>query len=189
MSEVTRILDAIAHGDPHAAGQLMPLVYDELRRLAAAQMAREKPGHTLDATALVHEVWIRLYAGQQFHSSGHFFRAAAQAMRRILVDHARGRNADKRGSRWHRVALADWHNVTKNPDQVLALSQALDRFAAAEPAKAELVVLRFFGGLTMRQAAEALGVSLPTAERWWAFARAWLYTELVDADDENPRKA
>jgi RNA polymerase sigma factor (TIGR02999 family) len=185
VSEVTRILSAIDGGDPQAARQLLPLVYDELRLVAAAQLAREKPGHTLDATALVHEVWLRLASGQQFESSSHFFRAAAVAMRRILVDHARARNADKRGSRWSRVELADWHNVTQTPEQVLALNEALDRFAVCEPRKAELVILRFFGGLSMPQAADALGVSLPTAERWWAFARSWLYTELMDVDEEK----
>jgi RNA polymerase sigma factor (TIGR02999 family) len=187
MDEVTRILSAIQAGDPGAARQLLPLVYDELRRLAAAQMAREKPGHTLDATALVHEAWMRLAGGQPCHDRGHFFRAAAEAMRRILVDHARARNADKRGGNWNRIELADWHQVTQTPEHVLTLSEALDRFAAVEPRKAELVTLRFFGGLSMPQAADALGVSLPTAERWWSFARSWLYTELVDADRENSR--
>jgi RNA polymerase sigma factor (TIGR02999 family) len=174
-------------GDPRAAQQLLPLVYDELRRLAAAHMAREKPGQTLDATALVHEAWIRLAGGQAFESRSHFFRASAEAMRRILVDHARARKADKRGGRWTRVELADWHKVVQAPEQVLALSEALERFAATEPRKAELVTLRFFGGLTMSEAADALGVSLPTAERWWAFARSWLYTELLSTDGENPR--
>ena len=187
MSDVTRILSAIEAGDPHAARQLFPLVYDELRRLAAVHMAREKPGQTLDATALVHEAWIRLAGTQQFESRSHFFRAAAEAMRRILVDHARANNADKRGGRWNRVELADWHKVAQTPAQVLALNEALDRFAVVESRKAELVTLRFFGGLTMPEAADALGVSLPTAERWWAFARSWLYTELVEADGEDSR--
>jgi RNA polymerase sigma factor (TIGR02999 family) len=187
MSEVTRLLAAINQGDPHAAGQLLPLVYDELRRLAAAQMAREKPGHTLDATALVHEAWMRLTGGQQFESRSHFFRASAEAMRRILVDHARARSAGKRGGRWTRVELADWHKAAQAPEQVLALSEALERFAALEPRKAELVTLRFFGGMSMPESADALGVSLPTAERWWAFARSWLYTELLDPEgDDSP---
>ena len=177
-SDVTRILSAIDAGDPRAAQQLFPPVYDELRRLAAAQMAREKPGQSLDATALVHEAWIRLAGGQTFESRSHFFRASAQAMRRILVDRARARNAEKRGGRWSRAELADWHKVAQTPEQVLALNEALDRFAATEPRKAELVTLRFFGGMTMPQVADALGVSLPTAERWWAFARSWLFTEL-----------
>jgi RNA polymerase sigma factor (TIGR02999 family) len=182
ITDVTRILSAIDAGDPGAAQQLLPLVYDELRRLAAAQMAREKPWQTLDATALVHEAWMRLAGGQTFESRSHFFRASAEAMRRILVDHARARNAGKRGGRWSRVELADWHKVVQTPEQVLALNEALDRFAATEPRKAELVTLRFFGGMTMPQAAEALGVALPTAERWWAFARSWLYTELSGPD-------
>jgi RNA polymerase sigma factor (TIGR02999 family) len=186
MNEVTRILSAIDGGDPGAAQQLLPLVYDELRRLAAAQMAHEKPGQTLDATALVHEAWMRLAGGQTFESRSHFLRASAEAMRRILVDHARARNAGKRGGRWSRVELADWHKVAQTPKQVLSLNEALDRFAALEPRKAELVALRFFGGLSMPEAADALGVSLPTAERWWAFARAWLYTELLEPDDDTP---
>jgi RNA polymerase sigma factor (TIGR02999 family) len=188
MSEVTRILSALDAGDPGAAQQLLPLVYDELRRLAAAQLAREKPGHTLDATALVHEAWMRLTGGQQFESRSHFLRASAEAMRRILVDHARARNAGKRGGGWTRVELADWHKAAQTPEQVLALSEALDRFADIEPRKAELVTLRFFGGMSMPEAADALGVSLPTAERWWAFARSWLYTELLGTDDENSPK-
>jgi RNA polymerase sigma factor (TIGR02999 family) len=150
-------------------------------------MAREKPGHTLDATALVHEAWMRLTGGQQFESRSHFFRASAEAMRRILVDHARARGAGKRGGGWTRVELADWHQVAQTPERVLALSEALDRLAGVEPRKAELVTLRFFGGLSMPEVAAALGVSLPTAERWWAFARSWLYTELLGPDGENPR--
>src|SRR5262249_26919936 len=187
MNEVTRLLSALDAGDPRAAQQLLPLVYDELRRLAAAQVAREKPGHTLDATALVHEAWMRLTGGQQFESRSHFFRASAEAMRRILVDHARARSAGKRGGRWTRVELADWHKVAQAPEQVLALSEALERFAVIEPRKAELVTLRFFGGMSMPEAADALGVSQPTAERWWAFARSWLYTELLSTDGENPQ--
>src|SRR5215471_16493803 len=187
MSEVTRVLSAIDAGDLGAAQQLLPLVYEELHRLAAAQMAREKPGQTLDATALVHEAWMRLAGGQPFESRSHFIRASAEAMRRILVDHARARSAGKRGGGWTRVELADWHKVAQAPEQVLALSEALDRFAVVEPRKAELVTLRFFGGLPMPEAADALGVSLPTAERWWAFARSWLYTELLGPGGENSR--
>jgi RNA polymerase sigma factor (TIGR02999 family) len=187
MSDVTRLLAAAAVGDPKAAADLLPLVYDELRRLAAAQMARERPGHSLDATALVHEAWMRMTGGHPFEGRSHFFRASAEAMRRILVDHARARTAGKRGGRWTRVELADWHTVTQAPEQVLALSEALDRLAAVEPRKAELVTLRFFGGLSMPDAAAALGVSLPTAERWWAFARSWLYTELLGPDGDGSR--
>jgi RNA polymerase sigma factor (TIGR02999 family) len=189
MNEVTRILSAIDGGDPHAARQLLPLVYDELRRLAAAHLAREKPGQTLDATALVHEAWMRLAGGQNFQGRSHFFRASAEAMRRVLVDHARARCADKRGGRWTRVELADWHKAAQAPEQVLALHEALERFAASEPRKAELVSLRFFGGLSMPESADTLGVSLPTAERWWAFARSWLYTELLGPEEENPRNS
>lgn len=185
MDELTRVLSPIEAGDPLAAQQLWPLVYEELRRLAAVQMAREKAGDTLDATALVHEAWLRLAGGKPFEDRGHFFRAAAEAMRRILVDRARAKNADKRGGRWNRVELADWHQISQTPEQVVALSEALERFAAVEPRKAELVTLRFFGGLTMPQAADALGISLPTAERWWTFARSWLYTELVDTEGVN----
>jgi RNA polymerase sigma factor (TIGR02999 family) len=187
MNEVTRILSAIDAGDPRAAQQLLPLVYDELRRLAAAQMAREKPGQTLDATALVHEAWMRLAGGQEYESRSHFFRASAEAMRRILVDRARAKSADKRGGRWTRLELAEWHKIAQTPEQVLALSEALERFAAVEPRKAELVTLRFFGGLSMAEAADSLGLSLPTAERWWAFARSWLYTDLLDTDQGNPQ--
>jgi RNA polymerase sigma factor (TIGR02999 family) len=187
MNEVTRILSAIDAGDPRAAQQLLPLVYDELRRLAAAQMAGEKPGQTLDATGLVHEAWMRLAGGQEYESRSHFFRASAEAMRRILVDRARAKSADKRGGRWTRLELAESHKIAQTPEQVLALSEALEHFAAVEPRKAELVTLRFFGGLSMAEAADALGVSLPTAERWWAFARSWLYTELLDTDQGNPQ--
>src|SRR5436305_2923720 len=179
MSDVTRILIAVEAGDPHAAAELLPLVYEELRKLAAQRLAGEKPGQTLQATALVHEAYLRLVGegqqGQQhFDGRGHFFAAAAEAMRRILVDHAREKGADKRGGRWKRVELADWHNVAQPLEQFVALSEALDRLAALEPQKAQLVTLRFFGGLTLPEAADALGVSLRTAERWWLFARSWL---------------
>jgi RNA polymerase sigma factor (TIGR02999 family) len=150
-------------------------------------LAREKPGHTLDATALVHEAWVRLTGGQPFESRSHFFRASAEAMRRILVDHARARAAGKRGGGWTRVELADWQKVAQVPEQVLALNEALERLAAVEPRKAELVILRFFGGMSMPEAAEALGVSLPTAERWWAFARSWLFAELLDPGEDKSR--
>jgi RNA polymerase sigma factor (TIGR02999 family) len=187
MTMFTAPADFVIAGDLCAAQQLLPLDYDELHRLAAAHVAREKPGETLDATALVHEAWIRLSGGQPFESRSHFFRAAAETMRRILVDHARARNADKRGGRWTRVTLVDWHKVAQAAEHLLALSEALERFAALEPRKAELVTLRFFDGLSMPQAADALGVSLPTAERWWAFARSWLYTELLGPDGNNPQ--
>ena len=183
MSDVTRLLDAAAAGDRQAAAELLPLVYDELRQLAAARMAAEAPGHTLDATALVHEAYLRLTGGaSRSRPRSHFFAAAAEAMRRILVDHARAGTADKRGGRRDRVPLDEAATLAPSrPDQLLALDEALDRFAAEEPRKAELVMLRFFGGLSIPEAADALGVSVPTAERWWAFARTWLYAELSTA--------
>src|SRR5262249_4617346 len=186
MSDVTRLLDAASTGDRQAAAELLPLVYDELRKLAAARMAAEAPGHTLAPTALVHEAYLRLVAENQephWKGRGHFFSVAAEAMRRVLVDHARARHADKRGGRWNRVELADWHTVAQPLEQVLALSEAIDRFAALEPQKAELVTLRYYAGLTLPEAADALGVSLRTAERWWLFARSWLFTELLDDNE------
>ena len=186
MSEVTRILSAIEQGDPSAAEQLLPLVYDELRRLAAQKLAHEKPGQTLQATALVHEAYVRLVdvdQAQHWTGRGHFFAAAAEAMRRILVETARRRKADKYGGGRRRVSLDDLHHITETDDGLLALDEALARFAAEEPAKAELVRLRFFAGLSTPQAADALGVSLATAERWWAFARTWLFSELRDPEE------
>jgi RNA polymerase sigma factor (TIGR02999 family) len=185
MDQITQLLSAAAGGDRQAPHQLLPLVYDELRKLAGARLAGETPGLTLQATALVHEAYLRLVGedqGPKWEGRGHFFAAAAEAMRRILVDHARAKHADRRGGRWTRVELADWHKVAQPPERVLALSEALDRLAAVEPDKARLITLRFFGGMTMEEAADALGVSLRTAERWWLFARSWLYTELLDED-------
>ena len=179
MSDVTRLLDAAAAGDRRAAADLLPLVYDELRTLAAARMAGEGPGHTLDPTALFHEAYLRLTGRQSFESRSHFLRAAAEAMRRILVDHARARAAGKRGGRRQRVPLDDAARWADSPDHLLDLDDALARLAAEEPRKAELVVLRFFGGMSTPEAAAALGVSVPTAERWWAFARAWLFADLA----------
>ena len=186
MSDVTRLLEAAKGGDRQAAAALLPLVYDELRKLAAARMAAENPGHTLDATALVHEAYLRLTGGQSFESRSHFMRAAAEAMRRILVDHARGRIAEKRGGRGQRVPLDEAVRWTESPDHILALEDALSRFAVEEPRKAELVVMRFFAGMTIPEAAQALGVSVPTAERWWAYARTWLYADLEGDYSENP---
>jgi RNA polymerase sigma factor (TIGR02999 family) len=186
MSDVTRLLDAAAAGDRKAAADLLPLVYDELRRLAAARMAGERPDHTLDATALVHEAYLRLTGAQSFESRSHFMRAAAEAMRRILVDHARARVAEKRGGRRERVPLDEAARLAESPEHLLALEEALTRFAAEEPRKAELVVLRFFGGMSTADAAQALGVSVPTADRWWAFARTWLYAELDEENSRNP---
>ena len=178
MTPVSRLLDAAAAGDRRAAADLLPLVYDELKKLAAAKMAAENPGQTLDPTALVHEAYLRLTGSQTFESRSHFLRAAAGAMRRILVDRARARTADKRGGRRRRVPLDEAARWTDSPDDLLALEDALERFAAEEPRKAELVVLRYFAGMTVPEAAGALGVSVPTAERWWAYARTWLYADL-----------
>jgi RNA polymerase sigma factor (TIGR02999 family) len=188
MSEVTRILSAIDQGDPQAAGQLLPLVYDELRRLAAAHMAQEKPGHTLDATALVHEAYLRLVPGAKpqaaWKDRRHFFAAAAEAMRRILVESARRRAADKRGGGWQRLPLDEAQRITESPEGLIALHEALDQFAALAPERAELVKLRFFAGLSMPEAAAALDISLATAERWWQYARIWLYAAL--GGEEKP---
>jgi len=183
MSEVTRILSAIERGDPHAAEQLLPLVYGELRLLAAQRLAHEKPGQTLQATALVHEAYLRLVGdgqGQHWDHRGHFFAAAAEAMRRILVDAARRKQAIRHGGGRQRVALRDHHRITESPDGLLALDDALTRFASEEPAKAELVKLRFLAGLSAPEAAAALGISVATAERWWAYARTWLFSELQE---------
>jgi RNA polymerase sigma factor (TIGR02999 family) len=184
MNDVTRILSAIDHGDLHAAEQLLPLVYDELRKLAAAKLAQEKPGQTLQATALVHEAYIRLVGGaeaQQFNGGGHFFAAAAEAMRRILVERARSRARTKHGGDWQRVRFEDLDvSTTISPDQLLALDDALERLVALDHLAGELVKLRYFAGLALDQAAIALGVSTATAYRHWAYARAWLRSELCN---------
>jgi len=184
---VTRILNAIDAGDPRAAAQLLPLVYDELRELAAQRLALEKPGQTLEAAALVHEAYLRLVGdrpGHQWDHRGHFFAAAAEAMRRILVDAARHKQAIRHGGGRRRVELHDYHSIMQSPDGLLAFDDVLTRFASEEPAKAELVKLRFFAGLSTPEAASALGISIATAERWWVFARAWLLSELQE--NENP---
>jgi RNA polymerase sigma factor (TIGR02999 family) len=178
MTDVTRILSAIEQGDPHAAEQLLPLVYDELRKLAAAKMAAEAPGHTLDATALVHEAYLKLGCERSFASKGDYLRAAAEAMRRILVDHARARKAAKRGA-GRRVELESDQLAALPPNEdIEALDEALTRLAVKHPHLAELVQLRHFGGHTLAECAELLGVSARTADTWWAFARAWLAVEL-----------
>jgi RNA polymerase sigma factor (TIGR02999 family) len=180
MADVTHLLDAAAAGDPHAAAELLPLVYEELRRLAAVRLAREAPGQTLDATSLVHEAYLRLVRGGQersYRDRGHFFAAAARAMRRILVDKARRKLARKHGGGLERRPLED--RPAPEPDEeLLALDEALDRLAALDPVKARLVELRYFAGLTGEQAAEALGISPSTADRHWAYARAWLQAEV-----------
>jgi RNA polymerase sigma factor (TIGR02999 family) len=185
MSDVTRILSAIEHGDPEAAAQLLPLVYDDLRQLAAHQLAREKPGQTLDATGLVHEAYLRLVGDRQFASRRHFFAAAAKAMRLLLIDNARRKATARHGGGRRRVPLADVQEATTTPEELLALDEALTRFAAQEPAKAELVKLRFFARMSNPEAAAALGISVATAERWWAFARTWLYADLAEAAPEK----
>jgi RNA polymerase sigma factor (TIGR02999 family) len=184
MTEVTHILSAIEKGDPSAAEQLLPLVYEELHQLAAQKLSREKPEQTLQATALVHEAYLRLVdveKAQQWNSRGHFFAAAAEAMRRILVESARRKGRLKHGRDCQRVDLDSGCLVSAAPSlDLVALDEALSRLAQAEPAKAELVKLRFFAGLTMPEAAAALDISLATAERYWTFAKSWLYAELAD---------
>jgi RNA polymerase sigma factor (TIGR02999 family) len=187
MSDVTRILSAIEQGDPHAAEQLLPLVYDELRKLAAQKLAQEKPGQTLQATALVHEAYVRLVdveRVQHWDSRGHFFAAAAEAMRRILVENARRKLSGKRGGRLKRVELDESLATTRtSPAILLALNEALDRLANEDPVKAELVKLRCFAGLSHQEAARALGISRPTADRYWAYAKARLYCDIYEAGD------
>jgi len=177
-SEVTRILSAIEQGDPHAAEQLLPLVYDELRRLAAARMAQEKPGQTLDATALVHEVYLRLVGDQEFDGRGHFFAAAAEAMRRILVENARRKKRAKHGGGRQRVDLDSRISLDQERDDLLELDGALGRLAAHDASAAELVKLHFFAGVPIEQAGQALGLSRTSAYRLWAYARAWLRAEV-----------
>ena len=186
MADVTRLIDAAAAGDPKAAAELLPLVYDELRKLAAARMASEAPGQTLQATALVHEAYVRLVGGtqpQDWDGRGHFFAAAAEAMRRILVDRARHRKSRKGGGDVRHVELdvgaliaddADDHAA----DDILALNEALQELELEDPAKARLVNLRYFAGLSIRDAALALGISPATAKRHWIYARSWLYGRL-----------
>jgi RNA polymerase sigma factor (TIGR02999 family) len=178
MNEVTRILSALEQGDPRAAGQLLPLVYDELRRLAAEKMAQEKPGQTLEATALVHEVYLRMVdveEAQRWKSRGHFFAAAAEAMRHILVDRARRKRSRKRGGDRARVAFDEANlAAAEDSDEVLAVDEALAGLAAADPQAAELVKLRYFAGLSIPEAAQTLNISPRSADRLWAYARAWL---------------
>src|SRR5262245_51367105 len=179
MSDVTRILSAIEQGDPHAAAELLPLVYDELRRLAAARLADEKPGQTLQPTALVHEAYVRLVGpepDQHWNSRGHFFAAAAEAMRRILVEIARRKSRLKRGGGLVRQDLAEIDFAApERPDELLALDEALSRLASVNPQAAEVVRLRFYAGLPLPEVAQILGISPRTADRAWAYARAWLH--------------
>jgi RNA polymerase sigma factor (TIGR02999 family) len=181
MSDVTRILSQIEQGDSQAAEQLLPVVYDELRILAAAKLAHEKPGQTLQATALVHEAWLRLAgsnARQGFSDRAQFFAAAASAMRRILIDRARRRKTEKRGGQRDREPL-DGLAAPETDEELLALNEALARLAEQDPQKARLVELRYFVGLTGEEAAEVLGISASTADRHWVFARAWLQTQVL----------
>jgi RNA polymerase sigma factor (TIGR02999 family) len=186
MTNVTRILSAIEQGDPHAAPQLLPLVYDELRKLAVARMARERADHTLQPTALVHEAYLRLVEGAapnaSWDSRGHFFAAAAEAMRRILVDRALRKRRPKHGGDRQRVDLEEAAAITNSPEELLALDEALAKLAREEPRKAKLVKLRFFAGLTIPEAAKMLGISTATAERYWSYARVWLYAELYESE-------
>jgi RNA polymerase sigma factor (TIGR02999 family) len=188
MNEVTRILSAIDGGDPAAARDLLPLVYEELRKLATQRIAHEKPGQTLEATALVHEAYLRLVdvdEAQQWNGRGHFFAAAAEAMRRILIEQARRRGSEKRGGGMHRIdldsagaAAAFVHQDFAAADDLLAIDDALTQFEALDPAKARLVKLRYFAGLSLQDAADALGISVASAKRHWVYARSWLYGKL-----------
>ena len=182
MSDVTRLLQSIKEGDRQAAGALLPLVYDELRKLAKQKLAREKPGQTLDATALVHEAYVRMLGAaddRRYTDQGHFFAVAAEAMRHILVDKARHKRREKHGGRRNRVQLNEEHPAPPSAaEELLALDQALDRLASDDPEAASLVQLRYFAGLSVEEAAVTLGISRATAYRHWTFARAWLLEEL-----------
>jgi RNA polymerase sigma factor (TIGR02999 family) len=181
MSDVTRILDAIQQGNPKAAGELLPLVYDALRHLAAHKMANEAAGQTLQPTALVHEAWLRLAGGvnRKWDGRAHFFGAAAEAMRRILIENARRKRALRHGGGQQRLDIHEVEIATSaKDDELLAVNEALEKFAARDKLKAELVKLRYFAGLTIEEAAEILGFSAPTAKRYWVYARAWLYEEI-----------
>jgi RNA polymerase sigma factor (TIGR02999 family) len=188
MTDVTRILNAIEQGDARAADELLPIVYEELRRLAAQKMSHEPPGQTLQATALVHEAYIRLVGSEVQNWSGrtHFFCAAADAMRHILTENARRKRRLKRGGEHKRIDLDNAHLTVEEPSEdVLALDEALTKLATKEPAASNLVKLRYFTGLTLEQAAEILGVSCRTADRYWAYARAWLYKEIKKAEESD----
>lgn len=189
MSDVTQILSHIESGDPSAAEQLLPLVYDELRKLAASKLANEKPGQTLQATALVHEAYVRMVdveEAQHWNSRGHFFGAAAEAMRRILVDQARKKQSQKRGGDRKKHRIGDVEIAAPEPSiDVLAVSEVLERFQRSDPVAADLVKLRYYAGLTIPQAAQALSISTSTADRYWSYARAWLHAELKKGDQSR----
>ena len=188
MTEVTRILSAIEQGDPDAAEQLLPLVYNELRRLAAEKMLQERPGQTLQATALVHEAYLRLVEVENalhWNSRGHFFAAAAEAMRRILVENARRKRGKKHGGGCQRVNLEEAVTYAPEPaEELLSLNDALDKLSQEDPKKAELVKLRYFTGLSVQEAADVLGISRATADRYWAYAKVWLYCAI--SGEEKP---
>lgn len=186
IDDITRILKRAGKGDEQAAADLLPLVYDELRRLATYKMSGERPGNTLQPTALVHEAWLRLGgdAMPPWQTRGHFFSAAAEAMRRILVDRARKRKAQRRGGDLKKVTLDEMQIPIPAPadnDEILAVNEALEKLAALDPRKAELVKLRYFIGLTFEETAASLGIAVPTAKQWWAYARAWLLVEMRSA--------
>lgn len=181
MHDITRVLEAASRGEAGAADRLLPLVYDELRKLAAARLASEPPGQTLEATALVHEVYLRIADRQSFDHRGHFFAAAAEAMRRILVDNARRKKTEKHGGGLNRHDAAEVPIAAPEPaEDLLALDEALDRFAEHDSQKADLVKLRYFAGMTIDEAADALGISAATAKRYWTYSRAWLYQRLSE---------
>jgi RNA polymerase sigma factor (TIGR02999 family) len=189
LSAVTRILDRVEQGDPMAAEELLPLVYDELRRLAAHRLAGEPHEHTLQPTALVHEAWLKIAGTDERTWQGrqHFFATAAEAMRRILVDRARRRLAAKRGAGAERVAADEIEIPAPAPDdQLLAMHDALEKFAALDARKGELVKLRYFVGLSFEEASEVLGIAVPTAKQWWAYARAWLRVEMTNSGAGTP---
>jgi len=182
MNDFTQVLERAQGGDPQAAAELLPLVYGELRRLAAAKMAREAPGHTLQPTALVHEAWLRLVGDEghaKFQNRAHFFAAAAEAMRRILIENARRKRAARHGGGQARLDVNELEiAAAAKDDELMAVSDALEKFAVRNKEKAELIKLRYFVGLTTEEAAEVLGISVPTADRWWNFSRAWLFEEI-----------
>jgi RNA polymerase sigma factor (TIGR02999 family) len=188
MSELTRILTAIEQGNSSASEELLPLVYQELRRMAAHKMSAEPAGHTLQATALVHEAWLKLVdvPSQSWQNRAHFFGAAAESMRRILIDRARRKHTHRRGSGALHLDLDNLEIAHPLPDErLLALNEALDRFSLREPRQAELIKLRYFAGLKIEEAADVLGISEATAKRWWAYARAWLYSELTESPSSH----
>ncbi|HEY7315729.1 MAG TPA: ECF-type sigma factor [Gemmataceae bacterium] len=192
MNDVTQLLNAIEHGDPHAADRLLPLVYDELRRLATRKLKSEAPGQTLQATALVHEAYLRLVgAGDEprWHSRGHFFAAAAEAMRRILVENVRRKRSLKQGGGRTREEFDEVQLAAPEPiEDLLALDEALDKLASNDPVKAELVKLRYFAGMTIEETAAALDISTATAKRYWTYARTWLFQEIA-GEAKNPPRA